>query len=99
MTLPPCSPANSILESELSLAVQQDTLTHLQVMEIEGGFFVMVRLLWAGTKDWYLTTRRDRYQPKVFKDLNRLNEHLKTEYPTQCIRLLRNQVMPPKDKE
>lgn len=97
MTLIPCSPANSILESELSLAVQQETLTHLQVMEVEEGFFVMVRLVWSSEKDWYLTTRRDRHNPKLFKDLKRLNEHLKKEYPTNCFRLLRYQTLPPKE--
>lgn len=98
MKLPPCSPANSILETNLQLAIQQQTLDMLKVMETPDGFYIVVNLRWAGQKDWYLTTRRDRSSPKLFKDLSRLNEHLKAEYPTDSLELHRNQKMPPKGK-
>lgn len=90
----PCSRANSLLEDDLDLAVQQQSLTRITVAETEEGFYLVVRLKWAAGKDWYLCTRRDRTQPRLFKDLNRLNEHLKEAYPTSGFELLRNQSMP-----
>lgn len=96
MQLSPCSPANSILEGDLDLAVQQQTLKKLKVMETPEGFFVIAQLKWAGNKEWYLTTRRERTQPKLFKDLKRLNDHLKEAYPTDSFELHRNQAVPAK---
>jgi hypothetical protein len=90
----PCSPANSILEGDLELAVQQQTLKKLSIAETLDGFYVIAQLKWAGNKEWYLTTRRERTQPKLFKDLKRLNDHLKAAYPTDSIEIIRNQKMP-----
>lgn len=91
----PCSPANSLLESDLELAVLQQTLETLVIAETPDGFYVMAQLKWACNKEWYLTTRRERMQPRLFKDLNRLNDLLKTAYPTASVQILRNQVLPP----
>ena len=95
MSLTPCSPANSVLEGDLEIAVQQQTLRKLTIAETPDGFYVIAQLLWAGKKDWYLTTRRVREQPRLFKDLNRLNDHLRTTYPTDRVEILRNQQLPP----
>ena len=94
MELPPCSPENSILENDLELAVLQQTLKQLTIAETLEGFYVIAKLQWTGNKDWYLTTRRERERPRLFKDLRRLNEHLKTAYPTDRVEILRNQKMP-----
>lgn len=99
MNRTPCSPANSILEGDLELAVQQETLKKLIVAETPEGFYVVVQLKWAGTKDWYLTTRRERTKPKLFKDLKRLNDHLKETYPTDRFELLRNQKVPARGEQ
>jgi len=96
MNRTPCSPANSILEGDLDLAVLQQTLIKLIVAETPEGFYVIAKLKWAGNKEWYLTTRRERTKPKLFKDLKRLNDHLKEAYPTDSFELLRNQVVPEK---
>lgn len=98
MNRTPCSPANSILEGDLELAVQQETIKKLIVAETPEGFYVVVQLKWAGTKEWYLTTRRERTRPKLFKDLKRLNDHLKETYPTDKFELLRNQKVPARGK-
>lgn len=95
MNRTPCSPANSILEGDLELAVQQQTLKKLTIAETPDGFYVVAQLKWAGNKEWYLTTRREREQPRLFKDLKRLNDHLKTAYPTDSVEILRNQQLPP----
>lgn len=94
MNLTPCGPANSLLEGDLELAVQQHTLTQLSIAETPEGFYVIARLRWADSKDWYLTTRRERTRPRLFKDLNRLNEFLRESYPTERVELLRNQQFP-----
>ena len=91
----PCSPANSILESDLDLAMQQETLIKLMVAETPEGFYVLAQFKWSGSKKWYLTTRRERTRPRIFKDFNRLNDLLKTAYPTDSIEIFRNQNSPP----
>lgn len=90
----PCSPANSVLEGDLELAVQQQTLKKIQVAETPEGFFVIAQLKWAGNKEWYLTTRRERTKPRLFKDLRRLNDLLKVAYHTDTVEILRNQTVP-----
>ncbi|RMP06152.1 hypothetical protein ALQ30_200603 [Pseudomonas syringae pv. persicae] len=59
---------------------------------------VVQQLLSEPGKEWYLTTRRDRESPKIFKDLNRLNDHLKEFYPTDSFELFRNSEVPGKPK-
>ncbi len=98
MKLHPCSPENSILEGDLELAVLQRALDKLKVMETPEGFYVIANVKWSENKDWYLTTRRDRCTPKIFKDLKRLNDHLKQMYPTDSFELFRNQQLPPRPK-
>lgn len=95
MNRTPCSPANSILEGDLELAVQQQTLTRLTIAETADGYYIVAKLKWAGNKDCYLTTRRERDQPRLFKDLKRLNDHLRIAYPTDRVEILRNQQLPP----
>ena len=58
MKLTACSPANSILEGDLELAVLQQTLKKLVVAETPEGFYGVAQHKWAGNKDGYLTTRR-----------------------------------------
>ena len=96
ITQPPCSLANSILESDLEISVQQQTLEKFKVMETPEGFYVIAQFLWAEGKEWYLTTRRKRTEPRIFKDLKRLNDHLKETYPTDGFELFRNQRLPPR---
>lgn len=90
----PCGPSNSLLEGDLELAIRQETLKKLTVAETESGFYVIAQLKWADSKEWYLTTRRERTKPRLFKDLKRLNDHLKTAYPTNSVEILRNQLVP-----
>lgn len=94
MNRTPCSPANSVLEGDLELAVQQQTLKKIQVAETPEGYYVIAQLKWAGNKDWYLTTRRKRTEPRLFKDLRRLNDLLREAYPTDIVEILRNQTVP-----
>jgi hypothetical protein len=86
------------LENDLELSVQQQTLEKLKIMETPEGFYVIAQVKWAEGKEWYLTTRRDRTKPRLYKDLKRLNDHLREAYPTDSFELFRNQSMPPKGK-
>ena len=95
MNLLPCSQATSILEGDLELAAQQETLDKLFAMETPEGFYVIARFIWAKEKDWYLTSRRHRTKPRVYKDLTRLNKYIKEIFPSIGFEVLRNQDMPP----
>ncbi len=53
-------------------------------------FYILAQLLSEPNKQWYLTTRRDRDSPRLFKDLKRLNEHLKDKYPLNSFTLHRH---------
>jgi hypothetical protein len=99
MNRPACGPANSILEGDLELAVQQETLKKISIAETPEGFYVIAQLKWSGTKDWYLTTRRERSKPRLFKDLKRLNELLRDSYPTEVVELIRHQELPDSAKD
>lgn len=94
MNLTPCSAATSMLGSDLELAVHQQTLTKLVIAETAVGFYVLARVIWAPDTDWYLTTRRDRTRPRLFRDLSRLNDLLRESYPTARVELLRHQTLP-----
>jgi len=116
MKYPPCSPANSVLEGDLQLAVKHKIIERITVVEIDGGFSVviefagtpdtikqhrqasvpdwfhiLVQLLASPGKQWYLTTRRNRNSPRVFKDLSRLNDYLRQTCPDNGFTLVRIQ--------
>ncbi|WP_274508711.1 hypothetical protein [Xanthomonas campestris] len=63
-------------------------------------FYILSQLLAEPGKEWYLTTRRDRESPRLFKDLKRLNEFLQEKDPNGGFVLIRNQDLPgtPKTK-
>lgn len=74
-------------------------ISKIKVMETPVGFYVVVGLKASQGNEWYLTTRRDRYTPKVFKDLTRLNDHLREAYPTSKFELFRDQQLPPRQDD
>lgn len=99
INLPNCEMGNSLLEPQLSEAVKQGMLGALQVMESEDGYFVVIKLLLDINKTWYLTTRRERDNPRLFKDLNRLFQYLKETLPNlEKLEIYCNQPLPPNYK-
>ncbi|MCU7800872.1 MAG: hypothetical protein KZQ70_12190 [gamma proteobacterium symbiont of Lucinoma myriamae] len=44
MNQTPCTVANSILETDLNVALQQNKLDKIKIMETEEGFYIIVRL-------------------------------------------------------
>jgi len=95
MQLQSCTIDNSLLSAELSNAAIQKTLDKITVMETLSGFYVVVQIKWSGSKDWYLVTRRNRNEPKVFMDLKRLNDHLLEICPSIGFELIRKMNFPP----
>lgn len=85
-----------MLASELESHARQSTLHKLLVMEIPTGYYIVV--VFPGKIIWYLTTRRNRFEPKVFRDLNRLNEFLK-KICINNFELQRVQKLPPLAEE
>lgn len=100
MNRKPCSPATSILEIELEPATMQHQLRKFLVADTVDGFYVVVELEWLGgsVDQLYLVTRRERTTPRLFKDLNRLNDLLKRLFPKGNIEIFRNMKLPKKAK-
>lgn len=96
MKLQPCTTDNSLLSADLSNAAIQQTLDKITVMETPSGFYVVVQIRWSGLKDWYLATRRDRNEPRLFVDLTRLNNHLLEISPLTGFELIRQMNLPPR---
>lgn len=75
-------------------------LNKLFVHETPVGFYLCAELSWKPSRLWYLTTKLDRYTPRIFKDLHRLHEfidslgHNLDEYVIR-----RHQELPKPDKE
>lgn len=82
-------PDFSITENIIEAAQKQKFITDLAINEIEGGFYITVKFTWSGEKKWYLTTRRDRDCPRIFKSLSRLNEYLKEKVYTNELKIVR----------
>lgn len=93
ITLPTCEKSNSFLDTDLQLYLQQQTLSRLKVMETEVGFYVIAQFVWSKDKIWYLTTLKNRTQPKIYKDLRRLHGVLK-KAGVQSFDFLHNQSLP-----
>lgn len=94
--MPPCDKTNCILESDLAVLSLNNKIGELIVMDCPEGFYVIVTLaLPYPPLGLYIITRRNPGFPKVFKSLQTANEHLKNNYPTDSITVLRNCSFPP----
>ena len=84
---PKTLPAGSgILESELQLASDMGGIEALTVVETEAGFIVRATLK-GKVAHRHMTTRREPLTPRLFKDLERLNNLLRSIYPEGAIEL------------
>ena len=66
-----------------SFADRQNVMRSLKTEGLSEDYYVLAQLLSVPGKEWYLTTRRIRTEPRYFKDLSRLNDHLREAYPTE----------------
>ena len=94
MKLPACTSNNSLLEGDIETASQRETITHLEVLETENGLCIAIEIKLEPGKIWYITTRRNREEPKYYADLTRLSKHLNTLAPGVDFVLRRNPKIP-----
>lgn len=82
LSLPVCELSNSVLESELREAAIQDVIASVEILEamtdVAPSYFVAVQMHWSGKKVWYLTTRRDRTRPRLFRQVSVVLELLRS---------------------
>ncbi|MGS0550504.1 hypothetical protein [Xanthomonas oryzae] len=71
-----------------------DFFEQIKPMGVPEWYYVLAQLLGEPGKEWYLTTRRKRDRPRMFKDLKRLNDLLLEKDPKDGFTLLRNQGLP-----
>lgn len=73
-------PEHSITDPDLVLMAQQGAIIEFNIMEHPaGGFYITVRLNWR-KELLHLATRRQRDQPKIFMNLERLVTHIRENY-------------------
>ncbi|RBH74636.1 hypothetical protein [Xanthomonas oryzae] len=77
---------------------KNDFLKKIKPMGVPEAYYVLAQLLGEPGKEWYLTTRRKRDRPRMFKDLKRLNDLLLEKDPSDGFTLLRNQGLPGEDR-
>jgi hypothetical protein len=62
---------NSYLERDFIIAAKKGAIKLLTINEGKEGYYITLSVSWSA-EDLYVTTRRDRSQPRYFKDLDRL---------------------------
>lgn len=82
-------PDLAITENVIETSHQQGFITELIIYEVDGGFYITVKLTWSGDKVWYLTTRREKDTPRIFKSLNTLNDYLREKVYTKELKIVR----------
>jgi hypothetical protein len=92
--LPACTPANSVTENDLKIGDQQRFLKGFYVMETPTGFYIVAKM---HGRNWYVVTRRNRAQPRMYQNLHRLNESLREQFPNMGYELIRDRAMPAPD--
>jgi len=104
MKLKPCTEETSLLEADLMTADRQNNVELIQIMEVldvpgrasePGSAYYLLVTLKTSPKHWYFTTRRERDEPRLFRDLRRLRAYLKENFPKTDIRMEIDQTLPP----
>lgn len=99
MNLSPCTENNSLLEGDLLIARQRETINQIEVLETGKGLCIALELKWEPGKTWYITTRRNREEPKYYADLTRLSKLLNELAPGLDFRVRREQTIPKAKKK
>ncbi len=85
-------PEKSISEAELTRLAGLDKLDKIHVVETAQGFYVLAKSQGRPSATRYLATRRITTKPRMFRDLKRLNDLLRSIYPLGTIELTCEQV-------
>lgn len=72
---------NTITEVELTRQAKLGAVTEMTIEQVAGGYQVLVRLKWH-PDPIALRTRRSTNEPRLFKSLERLVEHIRQRYPS-----------------
>ena len=83
----PDMPDCSILENELARVAEQEKIDGFKIIETADGFYVVASIKARKPESLYLSTRREPEQPRLFRDLERLNSLLRELYPNGSIEL------------
>jgi hypothetical protein len=76
------NPVYAILEKDVVIAVQLGVVDEISLVETEsGGFYISVTQK-NRQYDQYICITRNRSEPKVYSNYNRLFEHLSKTFPT-----------------
>lgn len=75
------NPEFSITESDAILAAKNGTLKALRIVKDGDSCHVLMQLTWRKDQDLYLVTTRNRKEPRRFRDLDRLVEYIKANFP------------------
>lgn len=84
------NPELAVTENVLETSQTQGFITELVIHEANEGFYITVKFTWSADKIWYLTTRREKETPRIFRSLSRLNEYLKEKVYTKELKIVRS---------
>lgn len=68
---------NSYLENDFAIAAKKGAIKHISIIESDAGYYLTLDVSWS-KEPLFLATRRDRKNPRYFKDVDRLLEKLRT---------------------
>lgn len=74
------NPDNTLTEPDLALYAKTNVIKEIRIQEVIDGFIVQIPLTWR-PEELYLSTRRERDQPKRFKAIEPLLELLPANVP------------------
>lgn len=74
---------NSINEPDLEAIAKTNSIQGLRLVEVPEGFHVYATILTVtlAARELFLATRRNRDEPRLFKDISRLVAFIKQKYP------------------
>lgn len=73
----PCSIDNCVIETQLSSLLQINQIEKIHVIEVSEGFYIVITFDWIRDRVWYIGTQRIKNQPRIFKDLTRMNTYIR----------------------
>ncbi len=67
---------NSYLENDFAVAAKKGAIKQINIIQAEEGYYIALHVSWS-KEPLFLATRRDRKNPRYFKDVDRLLEKLR----------------------
>jgi len=92
MNLPRCTLDNTMLEHDVRLAYKQGILEDFTLVETCEGFYLSFIVTCSSVNPWYLATRSNRTQPRLFKNFDRFLNQLADFCPSEKFILQRQKL-------